>query len=295
MMHYAEYRNATLARLLAAGATAVLSFAFAATCLPAADTPEFAKLKPAFEDPAQGWQSLYQGKGLDQWSPLKHAASPPKPNDWLAPASVSLNTAAQPGLARSEYSLSKVSPSGSSPGSPSVPAFVNNRMGRSDNLITKQSYRDVELYVEFMVAPGSNSGVCLMGIYEIQIRDSYGRTKLKYGDNGGIYARVVNEQRVDGQPPSVNASRRPGEWQSFHIWFQAPLFDTEGKKLRNARFLRIEHNGVQIHGDYELPGSTRGRSPWEEKPSAPLLLQGDHGPVAFRNIYIRPLRARDIP
>ena len=95
--------------------------------------------------------------------------------------------------------------------------------------------------------------------------------------------------------PSVNASRRPGEWESFHIWFQAPLFDTAGNKLRNARFLRVEHNGVQIHGDYELPGSTRGRSPWEEKPGAPLLLQGDHGPVAFRNIYIRPLRASDIP
>jgi hypothetical protein len=295
MMRYAEYRNATLARLLAAGATAMLSLAFAAARLPAVDTPEFAKLKPAFEDPAQGWQSLYQGQGLDQWSPLKHAASPPKPNDWLAPASVSLDTAAQPGLARSEYSLSKVSLSGSSPGGAFAPAFVNNREGRSDNLITKQSYRDVELYVESMVAPGSNSGVCLMGIYEIQIRDSYGRTKLKYGDNGGIYARVVKEQRVGGEPPRVNASRRPGQWQSFHIWFQAPLFDTDGKKLRNARFLRIEHNGVQIHGDYELPGSTRGRSPWEEKPAAPLLLQGDHGPVAFRNIYIRPLRVRDIP
>ena len=115
MMRCAEYRNATLARLLAAGATAMLSLAFAAARLPAADTPEFAKLKPAFEDPAQGWQSLYQGKALDQWSPLKHAATSPKPNDWLAPASVSLNTAAQPGLARSEYSLSKVSPSGSSP------------------------------------------------------------------------------------------------------------------------------------------------------------------------------------
>jgi len=148
----------------------------------------------------------------------------------------------------------------------------------------------VELYVEFMAPQGSNSGVCLMGLYEIQIYDSYGKTELRYTDNGGIYGRPAPGGRVDGRPPPVNVSRAPGQWQSFHIWFRAPRFDAAGSKIENARFLRVEHNGTLLHENFELKGSTRARSPWSERAAAPLLLQGDHGPVAFRNVYIRPLK-----
>jgi hypothetical protein len=171
-----------------------------------------------------------------------------------------------------------------------APAFANNQGGKSPDLISIADYGDVELYVEFVVPLSSNSGVCVMGLYEIQIFDSYGKTKLDYTDNAGIYARRVEGRRIEGQPPDINVSRPPGAWQSLHIWFRAPRFDAQGKKLENARFLRVEHNGAVVHQNFELTGSTRFSSPWEEKTKAPLLLQGDHGGVAFRNIYIRELR-----
>ncbi len=241
---------------------------------------EFKALESSFRDPKQGWESLFNGKDISQWKALKDPNRDPKPFDWDVPSLVWLNPDNPKELVRKPFK----------PAAGTVPAFVNNQRGRSDNPITKKNYADLELYLESMVAKGSNSGICLMGLYEIQIYDSYGRTKLKYGDNGGIYARAINEKRVGGQPPSVNASRPAGEWESFHIWFRAPRFEA-GRKVENARFLRVDHNGKQIHGEYELIGSTRGASPWEEKPEAPLLLQGDHGPVAFRNLYLRSLRS----
>ena len=88
----------------------------------------------------------------------------------------------------------------------------------------------------------------------------------------------------------VNASRRPGEWQSFHIWFQSPKFDAGGKKIANAKFLRVLHNGLLVQKDVEVDGPTRAAMELPEAPMNPIMLQGDHGPVAFRNIYIRPLR-----
>ena len=242
-------------------------------------TAEFKAIEPSIRDSKQGWESLFNGKDISQWTALKNPDRPAKPFDWDVPSLVWLDPGDPKTLARKPFD----------PAGGAVPSFVNNRAGRSDHPITKRSYADVELYLESMVAQGSNSGICLMGLYEIQIYDSYGRTALKYGDNGGIYARAINEKRVGGRPPSFNASRPAGEWESFHIWFRAPRFEADSK-VENARFLRVDHNGKQIHGEYELTGSTRGASPWEEKPEAPLLLQGDHGPVAFRNVYLRDLR-----
>jgi hypothetical protein len=241
-------------------------------------TPEFNALKPHLEDPAQGWQSLFNGKDLDEWKPLQDPGRAAKPFDWQIATDVRLDP-------RDPTTLSHKHDAGSR----NAPAFVNNRAGKSDNPITKKNYADIELYLESMIAKESNSGICVMGLYEISMRDSYGHTELKYGDNGGIYAPVINEKRVGGEPPMVNASRPPGEWESFHLWFRAPRFNAGGHKVENARLLRVELNGQRVHEDFELPKSTRGWSPWDEKPRAPLLLQGDHGPVAFRNVYIRTL------
>ena len=221
-------------------------------------TPEFTALEPALADPAQGWKSLFNGKDLSQWKALKDAQRPPKPFDWDVPALVWLDPDDPKALAREPFDAT----------GGDAPAFVNNRQGKSDNPITKENFADVEIYLEFMVAKGSNAGVCLMGIYEIQIYDSFGSTELKYGDNGGIYARSIDDKRVGGRPPSFNASRPAGQWESFHIWFRAPRFDDAGSKTGNARFLRVDHNGQQIHDEYELTGSTRAVSPWEEKPAA---------------------------
>ena len=85
-------------------------------------------------------------------------------------------------------------------------------------------------------------------------------------------------------------SRPPGVWQSYQIWFRAPRFDSAGKKIENARILRVLYNGLSVQNDVELRGPTRASLAILEAPTNPILLQGDHEPIAFRNIYVRPLR-----
>lgn len=87
----------------------------------------------------------------------------------------------------------------------------------------------------------------------------------------------------------VNASKAPGEWQSFDIAFRAPRFDAAGKKTENAKFLKVQHNGKLIHENVEVTGPTRSAAFSDEQAQGPLKLQGDHGPVAFRNIVLKPL------
>jgi hypothetical protein len=168
--------------------------------------------------------------------------------------------------------------------------LVNGPKGGVSNIFTKQKFGDVELYLEFLIPQKSNSGVYLHGLYEVQVFDSFGVEHPRYLDCGAIYERWINEKGVGGWPPLVNASRRPGEWQSFHIWFQAPRFDGSGKKIANARFVRVLHNGVLVQNNTEVDGPTRSSLDIPEALQNPLMLQGDHGPVAYRNIYIRPLR-----
>ena len=148
------------------------------------------------------------------------------------------------------------------------------------------------VHLEFMVPTKSNSGVYLMGQYEIQVRDSWGKKKLKYGDNGGIYQRWDENRQpkgYEGTAPMVNASLEPGKWQSFDIVFRAARFDKDGKKIANAKFEKVMHNGVLIHENVELTGPTRGSRYPVDIPYGPLRIQGDHGSVAYRNIWIAPL------
>jgi hypothetical protein len=85
-------------------------------------------------------------------------------------------------------------------------------------------------------------------------------------------------------------ARPPGVWQSYQIWFRAPRFDAGGGKTENARILRVLYNGLSVQNDVELPGPTRAGLNIPEAPQNPIMIQGDHEPIAFRNIYIRPLR-----
>jgi hypothetical protein len=164
--------------------------------------------------------------------------------------------------------------------------LVNGGDGHGVDLVLDMTHGDCRLYVEFNVAKGSNSGVYLQGLYEVQILDSFGKkdAELKYGDCGGIY---------DHAPPRTNASRAPGEWQTFDITFRAPRFDDKGRKIANARFLKVVHNGKVIHENVEVKGPTTASLGGPERPQGTLLLQGDHGPVAFRNLRLRPLEASD--
>ena len=148
----------------------------------------------------------------------------------------------------------------------------------------------MELYLEFRIPAKSNSGVYMHGLYEVQILDSYGVERPGVHDCGAIYERWIDGKGVGGTAPLQNASRPPGEWQSFHIWFRAPGFDASGKKTEDARFVRVEHNGVVIHHDVTAPGPTRASLEIPEAPLNPLMIQGDHGPVGLRNIYVRPLK-----
>jgi sugar phosphate isomerase/epimerase len=157
-----------------------------------------------------------------------------------------------------------------------------------------QEFGDARIHVEFLIPKNSNSGVYLQGQYEIQILDSWTDANISYpgGECGGIYPRW-DENRpgksYDGHSALVNASRPPGQWQTFDIVFRAARFDSEGRKIANAKVIRIWQNGTLIQKDVELSGPTRGSFKPNDLAKGPLVLQGDHGPVAFRNIWVVPL------
>ncbi|QRR00189.1 3-keto-disaccharide hydrolase [Dyadobacter sandarakinus] len=156
------------------------------------------------------------------------------------------------------------------------------------HLFTKMQHGDIELEFDFAVASKSNSGVYLQGRYEAQIFDSWGVKKPDFYDCGGIYQRWdegrTPKKGFEGTPPAQNACKAAGEWQHFRIVFQAPRFDRNGKKTVNAKFLKVELNGVLVHENIEVTGPTRSAAFEDERASGPLMFQGDHGPVALRNI-----------
>jgi hypothetical protein len=174
-------------------------------------------------------------------------------------------------------------------------SIVNGKIGKTKELLSKQEFGDAEIHVEFLIAQHSNSGVYVMGSYEVQVYDSFGVAKDKYPgiECGGIYQRWADGKGFEGHSPRVNASKAPGEWQSFDITFRAPRFDAAGKKIANAVMVKVVHNGQVVHEQVELTGPTRGGA--VEKAAGPLRLQGDHGPVAYRNIVVRPLAAGEKP
>ena len=220
-----------------------------------------------------GWTPLLNGKDLSGW----RGQNPEAKNEWFATTSIAW-----------ERLLGPTRLSGTpAPGD----RMVNGSTGRTVNLMTEQKFGDIELYLEFMIAKGSNSGVYLHGLYEVQIFDSWGATEdMSTSDGGAIYHRWIDNQGVGGSAPSRNASRRPGEWQSYHIWFRAPRFAADGKKIANANFLRVVHNGLSVQKDVVVDGPTRAAMSLAEAAMNPIMIQGDHGPVALRNIYWRPLR-----
>ena len=177
------------------------------------------------------------------------------------------------------------------PGDRMINTVANGKS--ASNIYTKRKFGDVELYVEFMMAKSTNSGVYMHGLYETQIWDSYGTVpRLDTDRCGAMYH--YNGGPIDGIDggivPRVRAERPAGQWQSYHYWFQAPRFDASGKKVAPAKFLRIVFNGQVIHENVERLGPTVAAMKIPEAAENPLMLQGDHGSVAYRNIYVRPLR-----
>jgi hypothetical protein len=176
---------------------------------------------------------------------------------------------------------------------PGTGVLLNSLATKTVDFKTEAEFGDSEIHVEFCVAKNSNSGVYVQGRYEVQILDSYGKAAVGVHDCGAIYERWndATNKGFEGTPPSANASKPPGEWQSFDITFTAPRFDADGKKTANAKFVKVVHNGTLIHENVEVTGPTRGGGNIE-KPTGPLRVQGDHGPVAIRNLRVTPLPAK---
>ena len=169
---------------------------------------------------------------------------------------------------------------------------LKGKNGLAYNLFTKAEHADADIEVDFMMAKGSNSGIYLQGRYEVQLFDSWGAKDLHVFDAGAIYerwseARPTGQKGYEGHPPRINASRAPGIWQKLKISFQAPRFDATGKKIANAKMLKVELNGVTVQENIELSGPTRSSMEGGEVATGPLMIQGDHGSVAFRNLSIK--------
>jgi hypothetical protein len=171
--------------------------------------------------------------------------------------------------------------------------MVNGDDGRTLDIRTDLEHGSCELHLEFCIATKSNSGVYLAGQFEIQILDSYGipDSEVTYQSHGAIYPRWRKESSTnyEGYAPRKNASRPAGEWQKLEVLYHAPRFDDQGTKVANARFERVTLNGEVIHEDVECTGPTRGAWSEDDIARGPLRLQGDHGPVAFRNVRLRSL------
>ena len=167
--------------------------------------------------------------------------------------------------------------------------------GRSGSLYTRDSFGDVQLHIEW-ASPSEvmgnsqgrgNSGIFLMGLYEIQVLDSYDNKTYADGQAAAIYGQW---------PPLANAARKSGEWQAYDIVFEAPRFD--GGKLVKPAFQTVFWNGVVVHNRKEVIGATIYRNVAKYTPHAaelPLMIQDHENPVKFRNIWVRRLGSYDRP
>ena len=160
---------------------------------------------------------------------------------------------------------------------------------KSGGIRTKEDFGNCQLHVEWATpaeVKGSgqgrgNSGIFFMGRYEVQILDSYKNETYADGQAAAIYGQ---------HPPMFNACREPGEWQSYDIVFLRPLFDGD-KLVRKAR-ITVLHNGVAVHNNLEIEGSTfhKKKAAYSPHPDElPITIQNHGNPVRFRNVWVRRL------
>lgn len=167
------------------------------------------------------------------------------------------------------------------------------------HIFSKFDHGDIELELDVMMPVGSNSGIYLQGRYEVQLLDSWHKNKAKFSDIGGIYQRwnkseEKGKEGYQGHAPKVNAAKAPGLWQHLKIKFTAPTYNEMGMKTKNAKFDEIWLNGVLLHENIELTGPTRASPFISEVSLDPFMIQGDHGPVAFKNIKYKLYKKQEI-
>jgi Domain of Unknown Function (DUF1080) len=262
---------------------AILTGSIATATEPSQDTSS------AQQFPAQaGWKPLFNGKDLSGWIPRNSHAR----KLWVVCDQVRLDSA-DPG---------RLVPVGKGGSAESV--LLCGEDGRGSDIMTEQTFGDYQLHIEFTVPKGSNSGVYNRGLFEIQVSDSFGKPKVGWHDCGALYERAF---------PPDNLAKPPGVWQSYDItlkgkklsllWNGQLVYRDQdvryGETDRDAferlnqenagkpEALRVklrEENGRYV--GYFGEGGTRSGLDGPDRPG-PILLQGDHGPVAYRNIMIR--------
>ncbi len=161
------------------------------------------------------------------------------------------------------------------------------------NINTKQSFGAVQMHIEWRLPAGrpvdgqggGNSGIFLMGLYEVQVLQSHGNPTYPDGQAGAMYGQL---------PPLVNATTAQGEWQSYDLAFEPPVY--EGEKVTRPAKLTLFHNGVCVQNGESYIGPTQHQKLASYPPThpltAPIQLQYHHDPVEFRNIWVRPLGSR---
>jgi hypothetical protein len=238
-----------------------------------------------------GWKPLFNGTDLEGWK----YRNPQAKKVWVVCDDVRLDPS----------NPARLLPVGTG-GTPSAVLLCGDD-GRSSDIMTTEDFYNYQLHLEFTVPKGSNSGVYNRGLFEIQVFDSYGVPKLAFHDCGALYERAI---------PRVNCSRPPGEWQTFDITFKGKKLtlvwngtkiyedmdvrygetdreafhrlNEESKHRPEALKVKLrEENGKYL--GYFGEGGTRSGLDGPDR-AGPILLQGDHGPVAYRNLYIRRLR-----
>ena len=160
----------------------------------------------------------------------------------------------------------------------------------SGSILSKDFFGSCQLHVEFMSPIDiegdgqnrGNSGIYFQKVYEIQVLDSYDNVTYSNGQAASVYKQSI---------PLVNASRPPGEWQTYDIIFNEPVYDNQGKRLKKGSFI-VFHNGILVQNNVEIEGTTE----WMGKPRLrniktpkKLYLQEHNNPVSFRNIWLRNL------
>lgn len=233
-----------------------------------------------------GSVALSQAPGRNDW-PV-HDPSRPLPSVVKPPETTPLGHPPPPGAVSlfDGSGLSAWNPTGWTLGE----GFLEVKPGAGP-LVSRQAFGSCKLHIEWCApnppeAEGGqrrgNSGVFLMGKYEVQILDAYENPTYADGTAGAIYGQY---------PPSALPVKPPGEWQVYEIEFQRPVFDASGALLRPAK-ITVDWNGVRVQDGVELTGPTghKSRPPYKAHADAlPLVLQDHTDAVRFRNIWILPV------
>lgn len=161
---------------------------------------------------------------------------------------------------------------------------------KTGNILTKDEFGDIQLHIEFKVPrdaknfegqKAGNSGIYIMGKYEVQVLNSYENETYTDGQAGAVYKQ---------HPPMVNASVKPGKWQEYDIIFEAPEYNSNGN-LKKPPYITVFHNGILIQNHVEVQGPTTAYNKElpENAEKGPLMLQDHSNEVSFRNIWLREL------